>query len=291
VPVSIERIVRRQAGVIALRQAVQAGLSTRTVQRRVASGAWLELLPQVYLVSGHRRSDEGRVRATWLWAGGAPAAVTGLAAAYWHRMLDAGPALVEITVRRGTHRIRPPGVVVRRRDLHTADLVEHRGLLVAGRPLAAIESAVALPDGSAFLDRALQRHLPFPALYDCYCRNLGRRGWKEASRLIAAAADRADSAAERILKRLLQRAGITGWVLGHRFGPHLIDLAFPAQQVAIEVDGWAWHVDVDRFRADRRKGNALTGAGWTLLRFTWHDLVTRPGEVVGEILQALRAAA
>jgi very-short-patch-repair endonuclease len=291
VPVSIEHTVRRQAGVIARRQAVELGMSARTVQRRVASGAWLELLPLVYLVSGHRRTDEVRVRAAWLWAGGMPAAVTGHAAAYWLGMLDAAPALVEITMPRSTHRPAPPGVVVRRRDLHSVDLMDHRDLQVTDRALTVLETAIAVPDGSAFLDRALQRHVPFLELYDCYCRNLGRRGWKQAGRLIAAAADRADSAAERILKRLLREAGITGWVLGHRFGPHLIDLAFPTQRVAIEVDGWAWHVDVDRFRTDRRKGNALTRAGWTLLRFTWHDLVTRPGEVVAEIFHALEAAA
>jgi very-short-patch-repair endonuclease len=288
---SIDRTVRRQAGVIALGQAVRLGLSARTVRRRVRSGAWQELLPQVYLVSGHRRTDEVRVRATWLWAGGEPAAVTGPAAAYWHGMLDTAPAFVELTVPRATHRIPPRGVVVRRRDLHGADIVEHRDLWVADRAFAALETAIALPDGSAFLDRALQRYVPFPALYRAYTRNLGRRGWTKAGRIIAAAADRADSVAERILKRLLREAGITGWVVGHRFGPHLIDLAFPTQRVAIEVDGWAWHADVDRFRADRRKGNALTHAGWTLLRFTWHDLVTRPREVVAEILHALAAAA
>jgi very-short-patch-repair endonuclease len=291
VPVSIEQIVRRQGGVIGLHQAVQAGMSARTVQRRVAGGAWRELLPLVYIVSGHRRTDEVRVRAAWLWSGGAPAAVTGLAAAHWHGMLDAAPALVEITVPRATHRNAPAGVALRRSDLHAVDLVEHRGLLVTDGPLAALEAAIALPDGSAFLDRALQKHVPFLDLYDCYCRNLGRRGWGQARRLIIASADRADSAAERILKRLLREAGITGWVLGHRFGPHLIDLAFPDQRVAIEVDGWAWHVDVDRFRADRRKGNDLTRAGWILLRFTWHDLVTRPAEVVAEIRHALAAAA
>jgi very-short-patch-repair endonuclease len=288
---SIERIVQRQAGVIGLRQAVQAGMSARTVQRRVASGAWRELLPLVYLVSGHRRTDEVRVRAASLWIGRAPAAVTGLAAAYWHGMLDAAPALVEITVPRTTHRSAPSGVVVRRRDLHAVDVVEHRGLLVADGALAALEAAIALPDGSAFLDRVLQRHLPFLELYECYSRNLGRRGWKQAGRLVIAAADRADSAAERILKKLLREAGITGWVVGHRFGPHVIDLAFPEHRLAIELDGWAFHVDVDRFRADRRKGNALTRAGWTLLRFTWHDLVTRPREVVAEILHVLAAAA
>jgi very-short-patch-repair endonuclease len=291
VPVSIERIVQRQGGVVGFHQAVQAGMSARTVQRRVAGGAWRELLPLVYLVSGHRRTDEARIRSAWLWAGGAPAAVTGLAAAHWHGMLDAAPALVEITVPRSPHRSAPAGVVLRRSDVHAIDLVEHRGLLVADGPLAALEAAIALPDGSTFLDRALQKHVPFLDLYDCYCRNLGRRGWSKARQLITAAADRADSAAERILKRLLRDAGITGWVLGHPFGPHLLDLAFPDQRVAIEVDGWAWHVDVDRFRADRRKGNDLTRAGWILLRFTWHDLVTRPAEVVAEIRHALAAAA
>jgi very-short-patch-repair endonuclease len=50
-------------------------------------------------------------------------------------------------------------------------------------------------------------------------------------------------------------------------------------------------VDVDRFRADRHKGNALVRAGWDLLRFTWHDLSNRPGYVVGEIRSALATAA
>lgn len=50
-------------------------------------------------------------------------------------------------------------------------------------------------------------------------------------------------------------------------------------------------MDVDRFRADRRKGNALVRAGWQLLRFTWHDLTNRPAYVISEIRSALLAAA
>ena len=53
------------------------------------------------------------------------------------------------------------------------------------------------------------------------------------------------------------------------------------------MDGWAWHVDVERFRADRRKGNAVTAAGWDLLRFTWHDLDGEPARTVAEITAAL----
>jgi len=105
--------------------------------------------------------------------------------------------------------------------------------------------------------------------------------------MLVATADRADSVAERLIVKLLRRAGITGWELGLPFGRWTIDLAFPDAKVAVEVDGWAWHVDVARFRADRRKGNALARAGWTVLRFTWHDVVSRPAYVVAEIRAAL----
>jgi very-short-patch-repair endonuclease len=53
--------------------------------------------------------------------------------------------------------------------------------------------------------------------------------------------------------------------------------------VAVEVDGWAWHVDPERLRADRRKQNALVRDGWDPLRFTWHDLDGRPCEVMDDM--------
>ncbi|MCO1658270.1 hypothetical protein KDL28_24720 [Pseudonocardia sp. S2-4] len=56
------------------------------------------------------------------------------------------------------------------------------------------------------------------------------------------------------------------------------------------MDGWAWHQDVEHFRADRRKQNALGREGWLPLRFTWHDLTQHPTEVVAEIRAALTRA-
>lgn len=289
--VSFDELVARQAGVVSRAQVLGMGMSARTVARRVASGAWEEMHRRVYLVGGHRATDEVRVRAAWLWAGGEQAVVTGPAAAWWHGMHDRAPAEVEVTVPRSV-RLRPPaGVAVRRRDLAPIDHSGIRGIRVADRPLAALETAVALPDGSVFLDRALQRHVRFPAVHRAYTRNLGRRGSAEAGRLITAAADRADSAAERLLMTILRGAGITGWTVGHPFGPYLVDVAFPLAKVAVEVDGWAWHVDPVRFRNDRRKGNLLTRAGWSLLRFTWHDLDGRPEECLAEILETLALAA
>jgi very-short-patch-repair endonuclease len=284
--VSLDRLVARQAGVLTLQQAVRCGISAATVQRRARQGSWERLYPAVYLVGGHRLTDEARVRAAWLWAG-EEAAVSGPAAAYWHGLLDRAPDEIELTVPRRSGPGGRPGVRVRRRDLAAVDLVGTRGIWLTERPLSVLETAVAQPDGSTFLDRALQRHVRFPTLYRAYCRNMGRHGSSAAGRLLVAAADRADSAAERLLVRILRDAGITGWVLGFPFRGWRIDLAFVREKVAVEVDGWAWHVDAERFRADRRKQNALVRDGWDPLRFTWHELDNRPAAVVEEIRATL----
>src|SRR5688500_10958905 len=66
---SFERLVARQAGVVSLAQAIAAGMSPDTVQRRVREGRWTRLHPRIYLVGGHRPTPEARIRAAWLWAG------------------------------------------------------------------------------------------------------------------------------------------------------------------------------------------------------------------------------
>jgi very-short-patch-repair endonuclease len=178
--------------------------------------------------------------------------------------------------------------LIRWRDLPYLDLIGVRDLWVTDLPLSVLEAAVALgPQGSELLDRALQRRVSFPAVYRAHCRNQGWRGSAEASRMLAVAADRAASHAERLLVRLLRAARITGWKLSYQVQGYLIDLAFPAQQVAIEVDGWAWHITADRFVDDRRRQNAVVNLQWTVLRFTWHDLVGRPDDVLNEIRVAL----
>jgi hypothetical protein len=257
---SLEHLLRRQGGVVTLQQAVALGVAPQTVHRRARDGIWQRLHPSVYLVGGHRLTDEARVRAAWLWAGDG-AAVSGPAAAYRHGMLARVPEIIDVTVARRCKPRAPAGIKIRRRDLAPADLIGTRDLWLTAAPLTALETAIALRDGSVFLDRALQRHVRFPTVYRAFCRNMGWHGSAAAGRLLMAAADRADSAAERLLVRILRDAGIAGWVLGHPVGPWRIDLAFPRQKVAVEVDGWAWHVDAERFRADRRKQNALVRAG------------------------------
>lgn len=268
-------LLPRQNGLITAAQAAQHGMPERTLRRRAQLDGWTRVAPRVFLAAGHPVTDTARVRAAGMWAGDR-ATISGAAAAFWLGMLDAAPESVQVTVPRSGGLRAVDGVVVRRRDLSPIDVSRVRRIRVTDRPLTALETAIVVPDGSVFLDRALQKHVTFDAAYQCYCRNIGAVGYADVGALLVAAADRADSAAERLMITLLRAAGITGWQHGHPFGRWEIDFAFPVEKVAVEVDGWAWHVDVERFRADRHKGNALVRAKWDLLRFTWHDLTARP---------------
>lgn len=279
----LDILLARQAGVISRDQALSAGLSRDVIDHRLRLRRWRPLHPRVYLVAGHRMDDEVKVRAALLWAGD-DAALCGLAAAWWLDMVERPPAAPKVTVGRDKRPRPRPGVVVRRRDLAGEDRTVHRGLPVTARPLTVLEAAVELgASGSVLLDRALQRWVRFPAVYDAHCRNLGAHGSASAGRLLVAAADRSASVAERLLVRLLRASGAAGWHCAHPSAGFVIDVAFPAAHVAIEVDGWAWHLDAARARADEARQNALVRAGWTVLRYTWHDLVERPKGVLAEI--------
>jgi very-short-patch-repair endonuclease len=285
---STDGYLARQAGVISRAQALSAGLSRDAVDARLRTRRWRPLHPRVYLAGGHRYDDEVRVRAALLWAG-PDAVLSGAAAAWWHGMTADPPATVAVTVprRRGPHP--RPGVAVRRHDLDAADRAARRGLAVTAPPLTVLDAAVELgAPGSALLDDVLQKAVPFDEVRRALHRNPGAPGATTAARLLAAAADRATPAAERLLARLLRDAGVRGW---HRDVPvagHVLAVVFPAARLAVEVDGWARHLNAEHAAARRR--DALARAGWTVRRYPWSDLTARPRAVLDDLRVATRTA-
>lgn len=66
-----------------------------------------------------------------------------------------------------------------------------------------------------------------------------------------------------------------------------LDVAYPAERVAIEADGYRWHGDVARWQGDLARRNLLTAAGWSVLHFTWRDLDRDPAGVADQIRRCL----
>jgi very-short-patch-repair endonuclease len=284
----LDEYLRQHDGVITLEQATRAGLSQDAINRRLRSGSWLRCSRGVYFVDDRPFTDEARVRAG-VWGYGSDAVATGLTAAWWQRVTRFPPETVEVTVPRDARLRRHSGTRLRRRDLSPGDVVERNGLRVTALPLTVVEAAVRRGGGAKLMDSALQRHVELPQLWRAHVRNKGRHGSPAARRLLHAASDGARSEAERLLVKLLRDAGITGWKANYPLGAYKIDVAFPKQKVAIEVDGWAFHSDPEAFAIDRKRQNAIALLGWQVLRFTWLDLTAYPQRVIAEIRRAIRS--
>lgn len=167
--------------------------------------------------------------------------------------------------------------------------MEQKGLRVTELGLTVVEAAVR-PGGNAWLmDSALQHRVELRGLWRAHLRNKGRYGSPAARRLLQAADDGARSQAERLLIRILRAAKITGWRANYPLAGYRIDVAFPKQKVAIEVDGWAFHSDQEDFQLDRERQNNIALLGWQVLRFTWLDLTEYPQRVLAEIRFAISA--
>lgn len=172
------------------------------------------------------------------------------------------------------------------------------GVWVEHRASAALEAATSLGlvEGARLLDRALQQdRIGLPALRKAL-RAMGQRhGVVLARRLVTLADGGARSEAERDALRRLTSARITGWTANlpvdlPAFGRVVLDIAFPEHRVAVEIDGWAFHRDVDRFRRDGLRQNEVVIGGWRVIRVTWFDLQETPDYLVDVVLRALDAA-
>jgi hypothetical protein len=66
-----------------------------------------------------------------------------------------------------------------------------------------------------------------------------------------------------------------------------VDVAYVAERVVVEADGRRWHSSPEAFQADRERDNLAQLAGWTILRFTWEDVIRRPEYVAATVRGAL----
>jgi hypothetical protein len=94
--------------------------------------------------------------------------------------------------------------------------------------------------------------------------------------------------AELRLHDLLRVAGITGWEAGATVVDGLgvigvVDLLFEAAGLVVEMGGFLAHSGGEVFVRDRRRQHRLVEAGYVVLRFSRHDLVERPDDVIAEI--------
>lgn len=283
----IAAVLAENDGVITAQRAIACGLSRTQIRRRVRNGTWKQVGRGVFRSSAHDYTETALVRAAVAVHHGVADRTT---AAWWHGLVDdlASPLTMAALTTAEPSGWTSCEVDQLRRKYHGTDVELVRGLPTTGLAMTVLTACVEVPDGARLIDRALQQHpVTVADLTAALGRNAGLRGLAEARRLIAIAGGDTESAAEREFVGLLHSEEITGWELQYRFGPWPIDVAWPVERIAVEIDGWAYHCGVKQFERDRRKRNALAGAHWIVLAFTWHQLVYEPEDCMRQLVEAL----
>lgn len=284
--------LRRQDGVISLRQARELGMSTRSVRRRLATRAWVPAGPAVFRATDHEVTPRSTIRAAMLSLGD-HATLVGVSAAWWWHLHDTAPAPVQVAV---DPRCRPrprAGVDVRRVPVAAIDRTVSRCVALTKPTPTVLEAATRLGPvaGARLMDNALLKNtVHLDGLRQVHERTAGRAGTLAARRLLALAAGGARSEAERVAHRELRRGGIVGWTANHEidlpgYGRAVGDVVFEAEKVVLEIDGWTYHREQRAFLRDGPRQSALAAAGWVVLRTHWFELTEQPEQ----LLRALRA--
>jgi very-short-patch-repair endonuclease len=249
----------------------------------------------VFAIAGTRPTWAQSVLAAVLAAGDTAAASHFTAATLWELDTEQRERL-EITtaIERQT---RLGGVLAHRTGiLPEHDRTVHREIPVAtmARTIMDLSSSLDPKRLGRLVDEALRRRLmTLTALHACASRLTapapGRRP-QVVQALLAARVpgyDPGDSDLETRCCDALREAGLPLPIRQHpvKIGGnrYRIDLAYPCERIAVELDGFDFHRSRTSFDADRARGNALVLAGWQLLRFTSHSTAA---EMVSAIVAA-----
>ena len=91
------------------------------------------------------------------------------------------------------------------------------------------------------------------------------------------------------MAKLLRDYGLPPAEFQYRVAQWILDFAYPEVKLALEVDGWEVHSSPAALQRDLQRQNALIALGWTILRFTWADVVRKPAAVAPQIRTVLAA--
>lgn len=290
-----EAIAARQRGLVTWAQLRALGIPQSTISNWREEGQLVQVQPRVDRVAGAPVTWEQQVLAAVLSAGRGAAASHRAAGRIWR--LYEGEAPVEIVVPKGrSARLR--GATVHH-TINDIPIIRRTGIPTTNPMRTIIDLGAVTPHNTVedALDRALiDKVCTLPAVEWELARvaRPGRNGTGVLHRVLdqrALADQRPDGLLEPRFARLVRRFGLPMPEFQYAIGPYRVDFAYPQPKVAIEVDGYSVHGARRAFQDDRTRQNAIVALGWSLLRFTWEDVVSRPAAVADVLAASVIKAA
>ncbi|MDR3359125.1 MAG: endonuclease domain-containing protein [Bifidobacteriaceae bacterium] len=278
-----------QAGVFTRAQALACGLDPKTAARQIQRGAWVAVAGRGFVLRGHPIGPE---QAAWAAVLSVPRAVVWGPTALKLRLPTAPlPRLGVATVARAGSQLRQSHVLVKRTTLPESDWSEHLGLPTQKTGAALVDSLAwieAKAADSLFAWAVSRDAISSQAFAELAAQRTGRRNCRRLDAYSKMLARGAGSAAELLFHTIMEQAGVTGWRANAQIRlPNgaltRADVLIDETWTVAEIDGWLWHSSKEAFQSDRAKQNALTAAGYRILRFTWEDLTLRPDHCVDQM--------
>jgi hypothetical protein len=295
---AIGKLAARQHGVVARRQLLDAGLTSRIVETRVANGRLLRLHHGVYAV-GHRQ-----LRREGHWLAAVLAVPRGVLshreAATLHGFRDSGRRTVDVETTASVRRTLAPGLIVHRAVLDPADVTARSGIPVTTPARTLVDlSALLTADQLRKTLREADRigGLDPHAVREALERARRSRGAAGRMALTTALGDHERIAAsftrselEGRFLALLDAHDLPRPLTNHPIAGMEVDAAWPRQRLVVELDGWAFHHDRRTFHDDRTRTARLMSAGYAVVRFTHAHVTQQPAWVVDTVRGLLAAA-
>lgn len=280
-------------------EARRFGLSDQRIGRLVADGLLVRLAPRTFAFAAAPPSWLRDARAATLTTGGV---LSHRAAAHVHGIDGFPPRSIEVVVPKSRRPRTGELKIHRTTQFGLIEPVVRLGIPVTDVPRTILDLAatVSFRRLETAVDAVLRQELcEWHNIVDVLVRHSiqGRNGCGPLRALIDERGDTTtipDSAWNRMAGRLLMSAGLPRpeyeWTITDRHGHFVgrVDLAYPAQLVAIELDSVRWHLNRRSFEHDPRRKNRLTLAGWTVLTFTYSDYRDAPHRLVSTVRAALQ---
>lgn len=277
----IDVYASRQYGVFNRRQIRESGYDRSAVQRRVRSGEWIRLCPNVFCLASSPPKWERKLAALVLSRPRAYVAGSSAAVLLGIRGFRRGrPAVVVPETGNARSTI---GRVIRSRHFDLLATVPIAGFTVtsAAETLMMLARDLSAADLEAALEDALlASRVTLDELGPVLEREAGSPGAGTMTRLVrdhAPDAPTPDSTyLEALLERLLHQAELSDWAREFPFSIRgtraRVDVYIPDWRLVVEADGRAWHGRMRDQEADRRRDAGLAAQGIQVIRLTYRML-------------------
>ena len=294
--VQVVELARRQGSLITRKDITcRLGGTSRQITRLTREGLLTRVEPGIFVLTGTPIDYQLRIRVALLAAG--PDALASHGSAAWLQgIVDRPPPRVHVTAR--AERRGAAGAVVHRSKVPTPKGPRFRAIACTppGRTLVDLAATATPSELADAVDRALAKGLI--RTKDLVALTKRGRGGRPGVAALRRCLDErgltnvpTPSVLESKMARLMIRYRLPPARPEHiagELGEYRIDYAYPPERVAVELHGYASHRTPEQLRADQARQRRLTLQGWTVVVFTWRDVVHNPAMVARDLRQALR---